>query len=68
MAIIMATSIHSITVKVLIIDLKLRENVLERQLTLPFTASFKTYYSEPYLGILFGRAKLLLLNIRHALL
>ena len=54
-------------VRVLILDQANQVVVYRRNIQFPFTAMLKSYYSEPFYGILCSKAKLMLLNIRECL-
>ena len=41
---------------------------MKKELICPNPSSFKTYFAEPYFCILYGRAKMLLLDVRAVLL
>ena len=41
--------------------------IYKREISMPFHASCKPYFSEPYVGLLLSKAKLLLLNFRQAI-
>jgi hypothetical protein len=62
-----AMCITNVRLKVFFVDCKSGTFLIKKEIVSPNSSSFKTYFSDPYFCILYGRAKLLLLDIRQVI-
>jgi len=59
-----ALYVSNVKLKIFFVDCKTGSILMKKEIVSPNPSTFKTYYSDPYYCILYGRAKLLLLDVR----
>lgn len=64
MVVTMALHVANVKLKVVLVDCQNGQVIFVKDVTSPNPSQFKTYFSNPFFCILYGRAKLLLLDIR----
>ncbi|CDW72823.1 UNKNOWN [Stylonychia lemnae] len=64
----MALYVTTVRLRVILINCQNGEILMKKDLVSPNPSQFKTYYNDPYFCILYGRAKLLLIDVSKAIL
>ena len=64
----MVLELTTVRLKVILVDCNEGEVIMKKELISPNPSSFKTYFTDPYFCILYGRAKMLLMNVRAILM
>ena len=62
-----ALYVTTVRLRVILIDCKVGEILMKKDLVSPNPSQFKTYFNDPYYCILYGRAKLLLIDIKQVI-
>jgi len=65
--VVIGACLQTMRVKFLLIDMHIQQIVFTKEFTLPFSSAYKIYFQEPYLCVLLGKARLMVLNVRDAL-